>query len=158
MTYTIVDPQPPLRDVNLAWEDIGPGLYDDGEVLVSIDTNYAAVSVKTQWLDNGSGAAFTATARWCDNTGQTQVCSNGCQVETVFTHTADPSTIATYTVSALAKDMLLLVLGENPITLTGEGTPVINLSEEVKLNISVRHAISIVEATSSLGDSLSLLS
>ena len=158
MAYTIVDPQPPLRDSSLSWGDVGPGLYNDGEVLVSLDTHFAAASVKTQWLDSGAGASLTAVARWCDATGQTQLCPDGCHVETTFSHTADPSIIASYGIAALAKDMLLLVLGEEPLTLTADGSPLINLSEDVKLNIGIRHAISIVEATSSLANSKVLLS
>lgn len=158
MAYTIIDPQPSLRAAELAFDDIGPGLYDDGEVLIMIDTNYAAVSVDTSWLTNGAGVAFTATARWCDDTGQTQLCPNGCHVETLFSYTADPATVNTHGVTALAKDMLLLVLGEDTILLNDESLPVINVPTEVKLNISIRNAISTVEGTASLVDSKTLLS
>lgn len=159
MGYSKADPQPGARDAALAYEDIGPGLYPD-ETAVKLDTGeLVAVSVRPEWLANGSGVALRGWARWIDADGRTHLCPSGQDVELEFCHTASAVDVAAHGVPALAAEVLKLLLGEEPAEVEiDDGTaPLIGWSPEVRLNASIRHAITSVAATKTASDAGALL-
>jgi hypothetical protein len=142
MSYELLDPQPELRAEDLAWEKAGPGLYDDGEVALRLDDGtIVAVSVTPRWLENGGGVAFAAYARWIDEDGATHLDPHGQHTETVMTDNVPAPEIERLTLPAIARELLLAVLGE-PATLI-DGRPLLAWSDEVRLNASIRKAISL---------------
>lgn len=166
MTYIVAPIQPPLRDASLAYDAIGPGLYDDGEVLVQIGTDYCAISVDIEWLDNGAGTVFKSIARWCAADGSTLTCPKGAHVESGFSHTALPSDVNTFGVQAIAKDVMLMTLGEQPLlerTYTNaDGTTgtqlMFNYTDDFKANVSITQQISNVQAITNMADAKTILS
>lgn len=143
MSFTLITPQPAPRSSALDYDDVGPGLYA-GETALELDTgDLVAVSVESQWLENGAGVAFKSCARWINADGSTRLCPNDCHIETNASHTADAVSVQAHGVAALGKEMLLLVLGEEPtlITIDGEEVPIIGWSADVRLNASIRHAL-----------------
>jgi hypothetical protein len=166
MPFTILDEQPELRSPDVAYDDAAPGLYDDGEVLVDLDGDKVAVSVDTEWLPNGSGVAFTGYARWTHDCGTSKLCPKGKHIECTFSYTADPHTVNEFGVDAIAKDILLIVMGEEPILVRSyeqeDGTtgtmPVIGLDPTVKLNASMRQHINNLKSVTGLKKASSLLS
>lgn len=156
MAYSLVSPQPGPRAGSLRWEDVGPGLYNDGEALVAIGGDFAAVSVQTEWLENGEGIVLKGCARWCDATGQTILCEEK-HVETSFHHKLLALQVNEHSVTALKKDVLLLLLGEPVETVNAQGVPIIDLSDAAKLNVSIRHAIESIGNLNEDNDAGSLL-
>jgi hypothetical protein len=126
----------------------------DGEAAVTLaGGDIAAVSVSSRWLENNGGVAFVAAARWMDAEGATRLCPNGQPIRTEASHNADPATIREHGVDAIAKELLLAVLGEAPtmVTRTGESgpfdAPMLMHGEEWRMNASLRHAIDTATAT-----------
>jgi hypothetical protein len=149
MPYTKLDPQISRRDEALAYDDVGPGLYAD-ETAVELDTGeLVAASVSTQWMANGGGIAVTACARWIDSDGQTQLCGHAQHIEVTSSHSFDAGYVALHGAAALSRDVLMLVLGEE--------TTIGTWSEEVKLNTSIRRAITCVGEAAEAADAGALL-
>jgi hypothetical protein len=160
VTYKLAK-QPAKRADGVPWEAAAPGLYDDGEALVKVGDIYAAVSVEHRWLENGSGVNFVGTARWCDAKGETNLTPDGQHVETQISVTADPQILAEHSLDDLKKDVLLTLLGEEPETLKDDGegrkVPVHGLSPTARLNASIVHAASVVQALRQSSDPAALL-
>ena len=185
MTLSVsnVDHEMPLRDKALAYEDVGPGLYEDETVLRLATGELVAVSVERAWLANNAGVVFRAWARLIEDNGTTRRTRDRAEVETVLPYSCTPHELETFGVDALAKEGLLAVLGEAPtmVPVTPAPTdavhpetaiderdyrenpwkappgfrhdpdmterPMIGWSAEVRLNVSILHAISGVKAT-----------
>lgn len=160
MAYSVVESQPPLRDEKLHWEEAGPGLYDDGEVMVKCGTIYATVSFVTTWLENGGGLGIVGTARWCKANGETELTDAYQHVETTSSITISATQIEKHGVAAFAKEALLCLLGEPPALVVSVGdaeVPVVMLSEEARLSMSIVNAAKTVKQARSVDSSMSLL-
>ena len=100
MTYTVQSPQ-------------SVGLQPD-ETAITLDTG-ASVAVCAQVDRNhGNTVAITSHARQIDTMGATMVDANGHPIQSDASHQFQPEIVATYTLPALTKEMLRLVLGEPP--------------------------------------------
>lgn len=150
MSYTKMEPQPGPRAPELDYDDTGPGLYPDESAVVLDDGTMVAVSVMTEWLENGAGASLAACARAIEADGTTRLTSQSQHIESNFRHTADVVSIERHGLPALAKEVLLLVLGE-PATMVDEddgagGTmqvPMVAWSVEIRLNASIRQSLTV---------------
>ncbi len=170
MSYTLVQPQP-------------QGL-DAGEVMYMLEdgSTYVAVSLVPSWLPNGAGVEFRAKARWVDENGMQNTDGDGNPVCTEYSTSQDAYHVNQYGVPALAKDVLLLLLGEPP-ELTkevpvggvqfpdvGQDTssvdwtdntstplPVVSLPEDHAAAINIRNMVSAVQAVVDFGDIKDLL-
>jgi hypothetical protein len=140
MSYTLLSPQPAQRDSSLADDEIGPGLYPDEAAVELDDGSLVAVSAVAKWQENGAGVILTGCARHIDADGTTHLCPYGAHVETSFSHTAGAGQVAQVGVDAIAKEMMLAMLGE---PLTG----LVQWSPELLTNVSIRAAIAAVAST-----------
>ncbi|MDP8994029.1 MAG: hypothetical protein M3N07_03450 [Pseudomonadota bacterium] len=163
MSYTKLERQPPLRDKALAHEERGPGLYDDGEVAVRLDSgHYVAASVSWRVLDNGGGVAFEACARWIHGDGATRLDRHGQHVKRSLTYNVPAPRVAELGLQAIAREMLHAVLGEPPTMRalgdgSGETLPLIPWSDESRLNANIRQAIALTAETAPRMDAAALL-
>lgn len=168
MTYTLAQTQPGPRDPNLPYDALGPGLYSD-EVAVNVDlgNNQAAlvaVSTETELLANGSGLSFKAFARNIEADGQTKL-FQGKELETGFTYCADAATVNTYGVAAISKEVMLLVLGQEPTKVDKPdpdgGSPVqepmIVWGSDVRLNASIINVLACVSQVSNISNASNIL-
>ena len=138
------------RASTLAYEDLGPGLYDD-ETLYRLDTgDLVAASIRTDRCQMSNGLVFKAWVRVVDETGQTRVDTAGNELELEHHHTAPPGVLAQRAAADIARDLLRIMLGEDPAThdVDGEDMPWIALSDEVIASINVRQAISVANGNS----------
>lgn len=157
MAYKKLDIQPPQRDEAFSYDQHGPGLYHDETAIELDDGAHVAVSVERHWLANGAGISFHGYARWINEDGSTQLAPNGAHVEASISFTADPMTLSQHSEDELATEIALVVIGEPPKLLrpvpqeTGPDVmhPVVDLSEEARLNASIRHQVKAVTATKS---------
>lgn len=158
-----LSPQPQQRDSGLAIGDVAPGIFP-GETAVQLDDgSLVAVAVDTSWLANGGGVAIRATARCIAADGSSLACPHGQQLVTAHTYSADAGLVALYGAPALAREVLLLVLGEAP-TIVEKGPPgdvhaepMIAWGDDVRLNASIRHALACAAAVPAASDSSALL-
>jgi hypothetical protein len=147
MPYTLMQPQPDLRDKALAYDQRGPGLYE-GETAVIVDGERVAVSASSHRMQNGGGASLKAWARWIEEDGTTKTDAQGVEVENDFIHNADAVMIDRYGLEKLVKECLLAVLGE-PLTLVvleiedgeDQNVPILGWGDEFLLNVSIRNGI-----------------
>lgn len=157
MSYKKLTTQPPARDAMLSYGQNGPGLYHDETAIELDDGTIVAVSVERHWLANGAGIAFHGYARWIEDDGSTKTAPNHAHVEASFSYTADPVTLNQHSEDDIATEIALVMIGEEPKLLrpvpqeTGPDVmhPVVDLSEEARLNASVRHQVKAVTATRS---------
>lgn len=157
MTYTKLATQPPQRDPTLPYDAVAPGLYPDETAVTLDDGTLVAVSVERHWLSNGGGIAFHGYGRWINADGSTELAPNGAHVEATHAFTADPLTLQAFGEDDIATEVALLVLGEQPKLLksvpqeSGPSTvqPVLDVSDEARLNASIRHQVKAVTATRS---------
>ena len=169
MAFTKMDPQPERRDPTLNADTIAPGLYP-GEVAVRIDMVLPlnppiAVSAEPKRLANGAGVAVTAKARWIRSDGQSRVDKHRQEIATSTSANFGPHEARLHGARALAKELLLLLLGEpaqlmKSVPLEGGGTserPVLDVSDEVRLNASIREAIASVADTGPEEDAAAIL-
>lgn len=155
MSYTKLEPQPPLRDPALAYEEPGPGLYDDGEVALRLDSgHYVVVSVTPKALENGAGVAFLAVARWTAKDGTTRLDGHRQHVERQFTDSAPAKRLSEIGkgdlaagIAAFGREMIHALLGEPPTMRTldgsGESLPLVPWDDEVRMNVDIRIAIAV---------------
>lgn len=137
MTYSKLDPQP-------------AGLSANETALQLDDGTLVAVAVVPTWLPNGAGVAFAGTARHIIADGTTQACPQGQDVQTGFTHAATVTDADTSDkIGAIAKEILLAMLGEPPTmtTVNGEEVPALPLSDEVRSNVNIRLHAAIAAST-----------
>ncbi|MDH7971033.1 hypothetical protein QH494_02470 [Sphingomonas sp. AR_OL41] len=135
-----------------------------GEQAVTLDDGHViAVAVTPAWLANGAGVVISATARWIDRDGCSHTCPEGQHVTLTFSHTADGAAVARHGVQTLAREVLLMVLGEDATLIdyeNGDGSthsaPLIPWSDDVRLNASIRRAIACVAEVRTI-DAASLL-
>lgn len=149
MAFAIAAEQPPPRAAELAWDDVGPGLYADETALELDDGTIVAVSVEPKWLANGGGVSFTAWARWIEADGTAKLSPHEDWIETTLTHHADPFTVERLGVAGVAKELLLAVLGE-PATMRdvdGQAVAELPLSADIRRNVSIRTALRSVADT-----------
>ena len=133
------------RASSLAYEDLGPGLYPD-ETLYRLDTgDLVAASIRTDRHAQTNGMIFKAWVRVVDETGQTRVDSADNELEIEHHHAVDPGTLAQRSQTEVARDLLRLMLGEDPAThdVDGEQVPWMQLSDDVRASISVRQALAV---------------
>ena len=145
MAFKIVK-QPKLRAAAAPWEEAAPGLYDDGEVLVQVGDVYAAVSVSQEWYEGGVN--LLGTARWCDADGQTHLTDDGRHVETFYPARVDAGVIAQFGLDALKRDVLLILIGEEPecvVEAPVEGGDALKVPI-MQPDLTTRHAMNIVHA------------
>lgn len=175
MGFTKMNPQPGPRDEELLdrepvrdeqgkiiadapYDTAAPGLYPN-EIAVELDTGeFIAVEVETPWLGNNMGIELHAFARLIEPDGTTKLTPKGQHVEVEIRHNVESPKVERFGREALAKEMLLLVLGE-PLTVveyvnppiaeedkpigwteTFEA-PMIPWSPEFCLNASIRSAL-----------------
>ncbi|WJY18671.1 hypothetical protein QQS45_13880 [Alteriqipengyuania flavescens] len=158
MPFTKLDPQPALRDADLAWKDAGPGLYPH-EVAVQLDTpsgDLAAAEVTMTWLENGAGVNFVACARLIEEDGSTVMIDGSSHVEANWSGTYDNSFIERFGIEEIIREAFKLVLGEEPGTylVDEEAVPILDVGEAVRSSSSIRRVISVIESknrTSSSG-------
>lgn len=151
MAYTLMTPQPAQRAAELDYDDVGPGLYNDETALALDEDTFVAVSVVPKWLENGGGVAFTGYARWINEDGSTHLSQYDQHIETNLNFTADAPTVQKWGVNAIAKEIILAMLGEEPTLVVheegAEERPLINWSSDMKLNVNIRYQIECVEQT-----------
>lgn len=163
MSYTKINPQPAQRASDAQGYQ-APGLYPDEIALMLDDVQKpVAVYMESKWLDNNAGTEFYTSARAINADGSTLLCAAGQQVVTEFRHGVDPITLAQLGGAALTKEMVLAVLGE-PATLhpeTGPDAsgndvttqqPNLNLPDEVRANVSIRHALAMAASAGPVTD------
>lgn len=138
MAYTVISPQP----ANLQPHEVAVNLTD-------IHTD-AAVFVEVSWQTNNVGAVFHAIARAIDAGGNQQICPAGNPITTEARHLCCQPDIAIYGAPALQKEIAQLVMGEPPTMVTAtnpDGTTfqrqLIDVSADVMLNWSIRHAVAV---------------
>ena len=149
MAYTISNPQPERRAEGLLYDDLAPGLYSDETALALDDGDLVAISVERHWLPNGAGIGFHGYARWIEANGQTKLAPNGVDVEASFSFTASPELLQEFNADQIATDVAMMMLGE-PTTLQHEdGSPALNVAQEVRFNASIREQIRAVRSTAS---------
>jgi hypothetical protein len=154
MPYTLAPNQPEPRDPGVPYDDVAPGLYPGETALRLNDGKLVALSYSSTWLDNGAGVVFQACARWINANGSTKLGPQGQHVEGNASYNAAASFIEMHGVTTIAKELLLLVLGEPPTTIEIPGengpetVPLIGWSQDVILNASIRYAISVIGDTS----------
>lgn len=157
--------QPPLRAEGLDDDEVAPGLYP-GEVAVEIGASkYIAVSVEPKWSENGEGVRVRAWARYIYADGRTKLTAHGQHLETSFTAGFSLADARAYTVMALAKEVALLVLGEPPVLMRdvpqADGStaqrPVLDVSDMLRLNVSLREAVLAARDTSPAPDTAAIL-
>lgn len=139
MSYALLDPQPAARDSTLAFDAVAPGLYPGETAFVLAGGEFTALSVDTKWLDNGAGVTFTAYARHIIADGTTILDSLGQQIETSFSHTADPGTILSYGVDVIAREMMYALMGL-PLTTQNVGgvdVPLFDWHGDVLNNVNI---------------------
>lgn len=141
MAYTKLEPQPAPRDEELLdreperdeqgvitgpppYDVPAPGLYPD-EIAVEIDTGeLVAVCVSTPWLGNNQGIALHAGARLIEPDGTTKLTPSGLHVEVEIIHNVENPKVERFGRGTLAKEMLLLVLGEPETIVTYDNPPI----------------------------------
>lgn len=165
MMYTILKKQLPLRDTTLDYDTVAPGLYE-GETAVQLDTGErVAVAVSSRWLQNGAGVSFKGWGRQITEDGSTMIGPEGQEIATQFVHSESPVTVDKFGLDAISKETLMAILGEMPTIVEwpsapGEDVvkmPMVNWSEELKLNVNIRVAIAHAKQTNPLHDVTSLL-
>lgn len=152
MKFTVLEPQPPRRNPAtlvkepIATEDpavflpspydtVAPGLYPD-EMAVQLDTGeLVAVAVQTQLpaaQDNritGGGLVFFGWARLINQDGSTRLDPSGHEIEIETRFPATPSFIASRKTQEergedrIARELIMLMLGEDPETMEIVGDP-----------------------------------
>lgn len=169
MAYTKMNPQPAPRDSEdltpERFDEVAPGLYP-GEVAITFNsTHHAALSAEPKWKENGEGVRIRAWARYINTDGSTKVTAHGQQLETSTTFTFPPDQVKQYGVRPLAKEVVLLVLGEDPVLMRdipqSDGTvvqrPVLDVSDMVRLNVSLREAVLAARDTAPEPDTATIL-
>lgn len=111
-------------------------LNQDGTVTLD-SGELVAVTIDRERLENGGGTVFSASATWIDNTGAPKTDGTGI-VASATTFNADAAVIAANGEDALARALLLTVLGEDQ--------SVIPFSSDFKGNVSIRAHIASAQA------------
>lgn len=139
------------RSPDLAYDELGAGLYED-ETLFELDTGEeVAVSVKATRFGNGSGLEVIGWVRWIEEDGTTRLDSGGNELEGEYRHSFPIGQVEALGVPALCKSVLLIMLGEEPELVE------VNPSDEVRYNASIRCAIATANATANPLDTGDLL-
>jgi hypothetical protein len=105
----------------------------DTETAFQVGQHKVALSVERQRLPNGF-TAFNAKARWIDAKGKTRM-----GAESEFHHSIDAATLEAVGADKIARDMLLLLLGEEPEH--------IHWSTDVRAHTSILHHIALARAS-----------
>ena len=148
MAYIVVEQTIDPRNVSLAYNDVGPGMYPDESVIMK-NNQLLALSVVPKWLDNNAGVSCIGFARHINADGSTKLTDHNSHVETSLSFTADLNTVERLGIPAIAKEILLALLGE-PLTkqtINNEEHDIIMWSDEVKLNANIINAITITSQT-----------
>jgi hypothetical protein len=131
-----------------------------------------AIAVRSVRNDNGSGTTYFATARWVGPRGETKQCPNRRPVETKASANVSADLVATHGPDAFAREMLLMVLGEEPgahvaapvdldahaavadrlpaegvFTPENDQAPLLPVPVSDRLNASITHAIDVAKAS-----------
>lgn len=161
MPITIITASIPLRDPALEWDQLGPGRYP-GEVVVELASGEKiAVSVDPKWLENGAGVSLDGNARWIEGDGRTKLSAEGAHVESNLMATASLGDVREFGLKPLARDIALILAGEEPrllrpanAALSVAARPVFALDHHTRAGVSIKNAADVVKA--STGFSLSL--
>jgi hypothetical protein len=160
-----LDPQPEPRASGLDYDTRAPGLYPDETALKLSEGFLVAVSVVPKRMDNGGGVAFTAWARWIHGDGTVRLDRHGNEVELCVTRTADGAMIERFGLAGFARDLVLMMLGEEPSLMidvdVGEGAveprPLVDVHREIRFSASIRQAIGAAKAAAPFLDAGELL-
>lgn len=173
MAFTKLEPQPAQRaeedlvrtddPATSPYDQPAPGLYPD-EIAVVLDTGeLVAVSVSSPWLGNNGGIELRGWARLIGEDGQTVCTPSGLHIELEISHNVESPKVNRFSRDTLAKEMLLLLLGE-PATIVEydnpplpeeerpEGwtptfeAPMIPWSDDFRLESSIQHAMACAAA------------
>lgn len=151
MGYTLITPQPAARSEMLHDDQLGTGLYAGETALELDDGNLVAVSVEPKWLENGAGVAVSGCARWIDADGQTKTDAYGQHIESNTSVTYDAASVQKFGITALAKDMLLVLLGEpreNVVHEEGlDPSPITTLTSDALAAVNIRNHMAMVQDT-----------
>lgn len=144
MPYSAMAKPPKVRTSDVPIDEPAPGLLP-GEEAVHLDSGEdAAVIVEQRRMPNGSGMYFLARSRIIDADGATKLDEFGQPIMCEFGHTADMLQIDQMGVDAIAKELALVVLGEDPTTVRRSGNdepePVIPWPRSIRLEVSIRSA------------------
>lgn len=157
------DSQPPLRDPELPYNELGPGRYP-GEVVVVIGGRDVALSASSRWDPKGP-LSIKAWARAIEPDGSTALGPEGQEIEKDFIFPADAGMVKRHTVPVLSAEMMNIMAGEPPTMVdvpVAEGAPpvqapMIYLAEDVRLSVSIREALAVIGDTSPEPDAAALL-
>jgi hypothetical protein len=186
MSFVKATSQPPLRDPEWSipgtpqYEELAPGLYPD-EVAVKLDDGtLVAISVAEEWMENNSGVHLQSWARWIKPDGETQTSPDGKQIESRCSASIGPAQLQINSIDEFRKEMLLAVLGEPPtlrdvpvdpnaIAVSkpedptfqhlpqNDKIPILPISEEGRLNSSIRHVVETIKQIREVPDPAQLL-
>jgi hypothetical protein len=155
MAYKKVSKKFAVRESSLDATIPAPGIHPEESVVELDNGEQVAVSVRREWMENGAGIAFHASARWIEADGTTKMAPNGAQIISKHTHLPSMVTLNAHGADAIATELALLVIGEDPkLHIDSEDqnkkkikVPVLDIHEEARLNSSIRHQIKAVKAT-----------
>lgn len=113
MAYTIAATQPGPRAARLEEAERAPGLYD-GETVYRLDEgDLVALAVEIRWKPSNEGVVIIGSARWVDETGQTYLYDGEHHVETTYRHLFSTLFVEKAGEKELAREIALLMLGED---------------------------------------------
>lgn len=167
MAFQRAPTQPPLRSPPNAPETVAAvaGLFP-GEVAVRLETlHLIGVRFHRKRLGTGAGVLIEAVARWITGTGAQRTEADGDPIMVAFPYSASMAEIEKHGLPALTKEVGLIVLGELPTMVdvpVAEGepavqAPMIPVSDEVRLNASIRKAIALAADSAVTADSGTIL-
>jgi hypothetical protein len=139
MAFELLQPQPPAREPDLAWADLGPGLYAGETALQLTSDIFVAVSAEPRWQENGAGVEIIGDARWIKKDGSTKLCPSGAHVESHVSHSVSAEFLAAHPLDVVLRETLLLLIGE-PVD-----DPAVQWSDAVKVQANIRVAIKSVK-------------
>lgn len=137
MAYTLLDPQPPLRDEEMLdkaypeggtpddapYNQVAPGLYPNEKAFVTAQGDIVAIAVESRWLPNNEGVVFNAWGRLINADGSTKLAGDGDDhIETEVSASMTAVEYDRWGQDALAREMLLVILGE-PETIVERPNP-----------------------------------
>jgi hypothetical protein len=169
MAFSKMAVQPGARAADLLPDEIGPGLYP-GEVALQFGAaQFAAVGVDPKWeRDTGGvagGVTITARARYIKADGTTKLTGHDEPLEVEWRARFSVEDVKAFGVKALAKEVALVVLGEPPqlmrdVPIEGGGVeqhPVLNVSDSLRANVSLREAVLVSKDTAAAPDTGAIL-
>lgn len=119
---------------------------------VSLDgVGLVAVRCSAQRDAITQSVVFSARARLIDSAGNSKLDAHGQEIHSEATHTSSPTELGRLSTSGVAREMLLLVLGE-PATTDADGAALIQFSVDLRACASIKAAATAAEAAETATD------